>query len=119
MNLTQRQNFYIKDPCLPLGSHANVTVKGGIVVPLVGKGDYTACRSAVIAMMLSGNHSGDDCIGKDCSVKPFQEPPFSYRMLPFYGTSEFWYTMHDVLHIGGRYRYGPFEKAAKVRFLVN
>ena len=112
-NLTWRQNF-VEDPCLPLGNHANVTVKGDIVISLVGEGNYSACKSAVVAM-LSKNHSGQaDCIGKDCSVKPLQEPLFSYKTLPFYGTSEFWYTMHDVLHIGGQYQYEQFQQSAKV-----
>lgn len=41
-------------------------------------------------------------------------PPMSlkYKSLDFYGTSEFWYTMRDVLRIGGHYTTYSFEKAS-------
>lgn len=38
--------------------------------------------------------------------------PFKYDTLDFYGTSEFWYTMRDVLQIGGHYTVYSYEKAS-------
>lgn len=38
--------------------------------------------------------------------------PFKYESLDFYGTSEFWYTMRDVLRIEGHYTAYSYERAA-------
>ena len=37
-----------------------------------------------------------------------------YRHLEFYGLSEFWYSMHDLLMVGEDYSRADFERAAKV-----
>ena len=36
----------------------------------------------------------------------------NYESMEFYGTSEFWYTMRDVLRLGGDYKARNFETAA-------
>ncbi len=51
---------------------------------------------------------------RTCKPDAFKKPPVKYESLEFYGTSEFWYTMRDVLRIGGKYQDDGFEKAAKV-----
>lgn len=46
---------------------------------------------------------------------PNFRPPASllYTSMEFYGTSEFWYTMRDVLRMGGAYSAKEFEKKSK------
>ena len=38
--------------------------------------------------------------------------PVNYKSMEFYGTSEFWYTMRDVLRLGGDYKARNFMTAA-------
>ena len=38
--------------------------------------------------------------------------PVNYESMEFYGTSEFWYTMRDVLRLGGDYKARNFMTAA-------
>ena len=110
-----RRHRVVGDPCLPLHRHENVSTAGGVVTTLIGRGNYTACRNAVLPMVSRNSSELDDCIEKNCSVKQFLRPSLPYEMLSFYGTSEFWYSMHDVLGIGGQYLSATFDQAAKVR----
>ena len=45
---------------------------------------------------------------------PLSRPVVSvqYESMEFYGTSEFWYTMRDVLRLGAQYKARNFEAAA-------
>ena len=43
-----------------------------------------------------------------------QVPPIDFTHTEFYAFSEFWYSMEDVLKMGGPYMYGKYEKASTV-----
>lgn len=51
---------------------------------------------------------------EDISYRLISRPPLflKYESLDFYGTSEVWYTMRDVLRVGGHYTAYSFEEAA-------
>jgi ectonucleoside triphosphate diphosphohydrolase 4 len=42
-----------------------------------------------------------------------QLPPVQFDNSEFYGFSEFWYTMDDVLGMGGQYMFSKYKQAAK------
>uniref|UniRef100_A0A665UG83 Ectonucleoside triphosphate diphosphohydrolase 7-like n=1 Tax=Echeneis naucrates TaxID=173247 RepID=A0A665UG83_ECHNA len=73
------------DPCLPLGL-SDTVVRGNHTLYLRGQGDWT--RWARLA-------------------------PINFSNSEFYGFSEFYYCMEDVLRIGGQYDSEKYSRAAK------
>lgn len=115
---TSRGKTLIRDHCLHQNLEENFTTKDGTQVTLSGKGDYRRCRDSVRAMLKANTSSLSDCSGTRCPVAPFVKPQVPFQYLPFLGTSEFWYTMQDVLHIGGDYNQRKFDRAATVSNLL-
>jgi len=105
-------NRVIKDPCLPLGledttSHVDIT---GTQVVFTGTGDLDKCKELVKPLL---NQSAE-CMKEPCSMNGVYQPSVDSRNNEFYGFSEYWYTMEDVLRVGGKYDYMKFHKAANV-----
>ena len=109
----------LRDPCSPLNMQENITV-GKHTLRVRGLGDFHACKRALVPVLLNSSLATatalpfSGCSGTSCQISTFQKPSQKYDSLEFYGTSEFWYTMRDVLRIGGEYRGATFESAAKV-----
>ena len=108
----------LRDPCSPLNMQENITV-GKHTLRVRGLGDFNACKRALVPVLLNSSLATatpfpSGCSGTSCQISAFQKPSQKYDSLEFYGTSEFWYTMRDVLRIGGEYKVATFESAAKV-----
>ena len=70
---------------------------------------YKKCKSSSI---------GGDVTDRSCPDDGIQIPPvLQLDQTEFYGFSEFWYTMEDVLDLGGPYNTKRFQAAAKVEFI--
>ncbi|UYV62412.1 ENTPD4 [Cordylochernes scorpioides] len=82
----------IAEPCLPPGYRRLHSVDNTTVI-LKGTGNLEDCRKALSSLVPH-------------LVKP-RSP------LHFYGFSEFWYTMHDALGLGGSYQPRNYGAAAK------
>ena len=49
-----------------------------------------------------------------CYMNGVYQPEIDTSSSEFYGFSEFYYSMEDVLRMGGPYNYNKFEAAAQV-----
>lgn len=87
---------------------------------LVGTGNYSGCRDALVPLLSPGDKQGSkiktDAI--ECSKDLLHNLPINFTIMPFYGFSEFWYTMNDVLAIGGPYRKTSFDNHATVSVIM-
>ena len=101
----------INTPCLPPDLTENTTI-GDHPVKLKGVGNFDGCRRA-LRPLLSADQATPPCFDGPCPDS-FLRPSVEYRHLEFYGLSEFWYSMHDVLLVGEDYSKAEFERAAKV-----
>ncbi|XP_072177505.1 ectonucleoside triphosphate diphosphohydrolase 4-like [Diadema setosum] len=97
------------DPCLPL-SLTDTIVRYGRTFHFKGTGDYMACREAMTPVLGSG---ATPCQKEPCSLGGVYQPDINFDNSEFYGFSEYWYCMEDVLRMGGVYEYHKFETAAK------
>uniref|UniRef100_A0A665UFP7 nucleoside-triphosphate phosphatase n=1 Tax=Echeneis naucrates TaxID=173247 RepID=A0A665UFP7_ECHNA len=113
------------DPCLPLGL-SDTVVRGNHTLYLRGQGDWTRCQEAVQPFL--GLHNGT--ISSYSNQKKniyiffkkiyiyilyifFFQAPINFSNSEFYGFSEFYYCMEDVLRIGGQYDSEKYSRAAK------
>ncbi|KAL5471525.1 hypothetical protein EMCRGX_G029648 [Ephydatia muelleri] len=101
----------INTPCLPPDLTENATL-GDYPVKLKGVGNFYGCRRA-LRPLLHTNQATHPCFDGSCSDSFLSPPSVEYRHLEFYGLSEFWYSMHDLLLVGEDYSRADFERAAK------
>ncbi|XP_077991971.1 ectonucleoside triphosphate diphosphohydrolase 4-like isoform X2 [Glandiceps talaboti] len=102
-------NTPIQDPCLPSDMPDEIKDTSDKKYYLRGTGDFDACRSKILPLL----DLQMPCQKEPCSINGVYQPHFSYHNSEFYGFSEFWYSMEDVLRMGGPYDYVTFQKAAK------
>lgn len=100
----------IRDPCSPVDMHEKLT-RDGYVSTIHGSGDYFACKDALLTLLRSPSNCSAKDLAEACTTDTFTRPPINTSK-EFYGFSEFFYTMEDVLQMGGPYRKGEFEKSA-------
>uniref|UniRef100_A0A3B5LX14 nucleoside-triphosphate phosphatase n=1 Tax=Xiphophorus couchianus TaxID=32473 RepID=A0A3B5LX14_9TELE len=92
------------DPCLPVSMSDTIT-RGNHTVYLRGQGDWSRCQEAVRPFL--GLHNGT------MSPRGIYQAPINFSNSEFYGFSEFFYCMEDVLRIGGQYNSDKYAQAAK------
>lgn len=104
----------IEDPCLPLGfvqeiTHS-LTKDTKLSLTLNGTGNFFECKSGVLTYLDKSNCEGDS---KTCIINGRQMPTIDYYRDQFFGSSEFFYCMNDVLRIGGIYDKAQYESKAQ------
>ena len=100
----------IYDPCLPKHMLDTVTLEDGRHMTVEGTGNWLHCQDASRSLL----NQSVTCMKKPCSINGVFQPEIDYYNSAFYGFSEFWYTMEDVMRMGGHYDYNQFSKASKV-----
>ncbi|XP_005940017.1 ectonucleoside triphosphate diphosphohydrolase 7 [Haplochromis burtoni] len=91
------------DSCLPVGLTETI-VRDNRTLHLRGQGDWTKCQEAVRPFL--GLHNGT------MSPRGVYQAPINFSNSEFYGFSEFYYCMEDVLRIGGQYNSEKYSKAS-------
>uniref|UniRef100_A0A8C6SVS2 nucleoside-triphosphate phosphatase n=1 Tax=Neogobius melanostomus TaxID=47308 RepID=A0A8C6SVS2_9GOBI len=91
------------DPCLPAGLSDSV-LRGNRTLHLRGQGEWSRCQEAVRPFL--GLHNGT------MSPGGVYQAPINFSNSEFYGFSEFYYCMEDVLRIRGTYDSRKYSRAA-------
>lgn len=101
--------YPLRDPCLPQSLEETVSQDKKDLF-LKGSGDYDKCQERLKPLL----NLTVPCEKEPCSFNGIFQPDVRFNNSEFYGFSEYWYCMEDVLRIGGVYEYEKFQKAAKV-----
>ncbi|XP_028266629.1 ectonucleoside triphosphate diphosphohydrolase 7-like [Parambassis ranga] len=101
MGLTEDKPYL--DPCLPIGL-SDTVVRDNHTIYVRGLGDWSRCQKAVRPFL--GLHNGT------MSPGGIYQAPINFSNSEFYGFSEFYYCMEDVLRIGGQYNSDKYSQAA-------
>lgn len=124
--MTYRQR--IKDPCQPTGLQSNITLQLDLnnlniaqelkqklaesqTVYFYGTGDWDLCYK-FLENFTTSSQPYFTC-SQNCPDSRINIPPIQFDNSEFYGFSEFWYSMDDVLRMGGHYMYHKFRAASK------
>lgn len=82
---------------------------------LSGTGEWTECYNS-LKDFTKQREKYSQCKTKGCPDAGIKVPSIQFENSEFYGFSEFWYSMEDVLRMGGPYIHDKFVKAAIVSF---
>ena len=113
-SLTRRDSGAYLDPCLSSELTDRGTHKGK-QYHMKGTGDFMKCQELVYPLL----NSSVPCPRAPCSFNGIYQPKIDFHHSEFYGFSEYWYSMHDVLRIGGQYSAKNFKQAVTVRNIQN
>lgn len=119
----------VKDPCLPFHYDESVTINldpnmyeipfnlsdnfgPSTQIYLTGTGNWRRCFEA-LKDFAKTKESYSKCEGKSCPDAGIKIPAIQFENSEFFAFSEFWYSMEDVLKMGGPYIHDKFETAAK------
>ncbi|KAG9319912.1 hypothetical protein KVV02_007327 [Mortierella alpina] len=95
----------IEDPCLP--KHLKLSETHTMPhVPLQGTGSFTECLKRVELLL----NKDKECHDVPCLFNGVHTPPIDFNINTFIGVSEYWYSSHDILGLGGAYDYEKFER---------
>ncbi|KAM9819269.1 ectonucleoside triphosphate diphosphohydrolase 7-like isoform 2-T2 [Syngnathus typhle] len=92
------------DPCLPLGL-SHTLLRDNRTLYLRGQGDWPRCLDAVRPLLGLRN-------GTMTTAGAAYQAPINFSNSEFYGFSEFYYCMEDVLRMGGQYDSAKYSRAA-------
>lgn len=95
------------DPCLPTDLQDEIGPSTQRL-HLRGTGDFDECRQILQPFL---NRTNDT----QSSLSGVYQPAIDYNNSQFYGFSEFYYCMEDVLRMGGDYNASKYAQAAKVK----
>ena len=74
-----------------------------------GLGNFDVCRNQLTALL----NNSEPCENPPCSLNGVYQPQISFNSTDFYGFSEFWYSVNDVLRLPGVYDARKFDVASK------
>lgn len=97
------------DPCLPVDRMDRIRLRN-MTLDLRGTGNLSACSDLIRPLL--NRTVGCDPRSK-CSISGVFQPDIDFLNSEFVGFSEFFYTMEDVLLIGGKYDRKHVWQAAK------
>ncbi|KAG0039405.1 Golgi apyrase [Podila clonocystis] len=95
----------IEDPCLPKNLKLSETHTVPHV-PLTGAGSFKDCLARVEKLL----NKDVECHDEPCLFNGVHTPPIDFNVNTFIGVSEYWYSSHDILGLGGAYDYAEFER---------
>ncbi|KAG0203194.1 Golgi apyrase [Mortierella sp. NVP41] len=95
----------IEDPCLPKNLELSETHTTPHV-PLMGSGSFKECLERVEVLL----NKDKECHDEPCLFNGVHTPPIDFNINTFIGVSEYWYSQHDILGLGGAYDYAEFEQ---------
>lgn len=106
--LDEYHRLHLDDPCLPL--HLELTDADTTSVPLqlTGTGQFDQCLEATLPLL----NKDAECPTQPCLFNGVHTPKIDWSVHQFVGISEYWYTSHDVLGLGGVYDFNQYEEKA-------
>ncbi|CAO3637677.1 unnamed protein product [Mucor fragilis] len=106
--LDEHRMLQLDDPCLPLNLNLTDASSTSVTLSLHGTGDFDKCIEYTVPLL----NKDADCPTKPCLFNGVHTPDIDWSVNKFVGISEYWYSSHDILGLGGVYDFIEYEKKA-------
>ncbi|ORZ10427.1 nucleoside phosphatase family-domain-containing protein [Absidia repens] len=106
--LDDRHRLHLDDPCLPLNLELTDADTTSVPLQLKGTGKFDACLEATLPLL----NKDAECPTQPCLFNGVHTPKIDWSVHQFVGISEYWYSSHDVLGLGGVYDFTEYEQKA-------
>ncbi|OBZ87241.1 Golgi apyrase [Choanephora cucurbitarum] len=106
--LDEHHLLHLDDPCLPRNLNITDTSSTSVALSLHGTGDFDQCIQYTVPLL----NKDADCPTKPCLFNGVHTPDIDWSVNKFVGISEYWYSSHDILGLGGMYDFIEYEKKA-------
>lgn len=100
--------LHMEDPCLPLNLNMTDSSSTSVALSLHGTGDFNKCIEYTVPLL----NKDAACPTKPCLFNGVHTPNIDWSVNKFVGVSEYWYSSHDILGLGGVYDFTEYEKKA-------
>ncbi|CDS11642.1 hypothetical protein LRAMOSA03905 [Lichtheimia ramosa] len=106
--LDEHRTLHLDDPCLPPQLNVTDTLSTSIPLTLHGTGSFSECMDATAPLL----NKNADCPTQPCLFNGVHTPEIDWSVNKFVGISEYWYSSHDLLDLGGVYDFAEYEQKA-------
>ncbi|OZJ01589.1 hypothetical protein BZG36_05607, partial [Bifiguratus adelaidae] len=106
--LDDKHALHLDDPCLPRDLNVTDTTSTSVALSLHGTGSFSECLSYTLPLL----NKTVSCPTEPCLFNGVHTPSIDFQVNRFVGISEYWYSSHDILGLGGVYDFVEFEKKA-------
>ncbi|KAI9499200.1 nucleoside phosphatase family-domain-containing protein, partial [Zychaea mexicana] len=106
--LDEHRTLHLEDPCLPPGLDLTDSHSTSVPLTLHGTGSFSQCIEYTSPLL----NKDADCPAKPCLFNGVHTPHIDWSVNKFVGISEYWYSSHDILGLGGVYDFTEYENKA-------
>jgi Golgi nucleoside diphosphatase len=109
----------IMDPCLNRGNKLKNQIANSMnqttEVQFEGAGNFEVCRTKLQSLLLPTLEQGRHCSVNEsnCPLTALSTTRVAFENTEFYGFSEFYFSLNDVLGMGGKYDYNKAKEAVE------
>ncbi|KAI8576095.1 hypothetical protein K450DRAFT_258434 [Umbelopsis ramanniana AG] len=106
--LDEHHTLHLDDPCLPIDLNLTDSSSTSVALTLHGTGSFSKCLEATLPLL----NKDVECPTEPCLFNGVHTPHIDWLVNKFVGISEYWYSSHDILGLGGVYDFVEYEKKA-------
>ncbi|VIO86294.1 Uncharacterized protein BM_BM5276 [Brugia malayi] len=103
---------FVRDPCLPVNLLKTVKNEDGSQFSRKGIGDWDTCIKN-LASLLTATVANPKCQIEKCLFGLVRSPSISLSEIELYGFSEYWFSLENVLFMGGQYDFSKTASRAR------
>ncbi|VDN52654.1 unnamed protein product, partial [Dracunculus medinensis] len=111
-HLIQNNAPYVRDPCLPKNLVKQIHMENGSIFTRKGYGSWDDCFDHLVKLLAEQNQKVE-CVKRNCLLGMVRAPNLSLSNTELYGFSEYWFSMEDVLSLGGSYNFTTLAHEAR------
>lgn len=104
---------YVRDECMPVNLQKVINRSDGSMFVRKGIGDWDGCVQRVTQLLANFEQRPKSLCKPNCFLGNVAAPMVSLSTVKLYGFSEYWFSLDEVLSLGGPYNYTLVAEKSK------